>query len=156
MDVFVAHHACISYVDWCVGQVLDCVKSSGLEDNTIIVFTTDHGFMLGEHWSWRKNQNKHWEETCRIPYIWKVPGVTPSNTRSTAMVEMIDSYPTFFDLAGIPLPEDELRALAGELKRRCGTGGSAKNGVIEIQGDHRETLAESLREKGYSVKLADG
>ena len=59
-------------------------------------------------------------------------------------------------LSGIPLPEEELRALAGELKRRCGTGGSAKNGVIEIQGDHRETLVESLREKGYSVKLAGG
>jgi translation initiation factor 1 len=63
---------------------------------------------------------------------------------------------TVTTLSGIPLSEDELRALAGELKRRCGTGGSAKNGVIEIQGDHRETLVESLREKGYSVKLAGG
>ena len=59
-------------------------------------------------------------------------------------------------ISGIPLPEDELRALAGDLKRRCGSGGSAKNGVIEIQGDHREALVESLREKGYSVKLAGG
>ncbi len=63
---------------------------------------------------------------------------------------------TVTTLSGIPLPEEELRALAGELKRRCGTGGSAKNGVIEIQGDHRETLVESLREKGYSVKLTGG
>ena len=45
---------------------------------------------------------------------------------------------TVTTLSGIPLPEEELRALAGELKRRCGTGGSAKNGVIEIQGDHRD------------------
>ena len=59
-------------------------------------------------------------------------------------------------ISGIPLPEDELRALAGDLKRRCGTGGSAKDGVIEIQGDHRDTLAEFLRDRGYTVKLAGG
>ncbi len=59
-------------------------------------------------------------------------------------------------ISGIPLPEDELRALAGDLKRRCGTGGSAKNGVIEIQGDQRDTLAQLLREQGYTVKLAGG
>ena len=63
---------------------------------------------------------------------------------------------TVTTISGIPLPEDELRELAGDLKRRCGTGGSAKNGVIEIQGDHRDALVESLRERGYSVKLAGG
>ncbi|HEX9813470.1 MAG TPA: translation initiation factor Sui1 [Myxococcota bacterium] len=59
-------------------------------------------------------------------------------------------------ISGIPLPEDELRALAGDLKRRCATGGSAKDGVIELQGDHRDALAEFLRERGYAVKLAGG
>jgi translation initiation factor 1 len=59
-------------------------------------------------------------------------------------------------ISGIPLPEDELRALAGDLKRSCGTGGSAKDGVIEIQGDHRDTLATLLRDRGYTVKLAGG
>ena len=63
---------------------------------------------------------------------------------------------TVTTISGIPLPEEELRALAGDLKRGCGTGGSAKDGVIEIQGDHRDALVESLREKGYSVKLAGG
>ena len=59
-------------------------------------------------------------------------------------------------ISGVPLPEDELRALAGDLKRRCGTGGSAKDGVIEIQGDHRDALVGFLRERGYTVKLAGG
>ena len=59
-------------------------------------------------------------------------------------------------ISGIPLPEDELRALAGDLKRHCGTGGSTKDGVVEIQGDHRDKLAELLRERGYTVKLAGG
>ncbi len=59
-------------------------------------------------------------------------------------------------ISGIPLPEGELRELAGELKRRCGTGGSAKDGIIEIQGDHREALVRLLRERGYEVVLAGG
>jgi len=63
---------------------------------------------------------------------------------------------TVTTISGVPLPEDELLALAGDLKRSCGTGGSAKQGVIEIQGDHRDALAESLRARGYTVKLAGG
>jgi translation initiation factor 1 len=63
---------------------------------------------------------------------------------------------TVTTISGAPLSEDELRALASDLKRSCGTGGSAKDGVIEIQGDHRDTLAQLLRERGYTVKLAGG
>ena len=63
---------------------------------------------------------------------------------------------TVTSISGVALPEDELRELAAELKRRCGTGGSAKRGVIEIQGDHRELLVASLRARGYTVKLAGG
>jgi translation initiation factor 1 len=59
-------------------------------------------------------------------------------------------------LSGIGLPSDELKELASELKRLCGTGGSAKDGVIEIQGDHRDTLSAELRERGYTVKQAGG
>ena len=59
-------------------------------------------------------------------------------------------------IAGVPLSADELRELAGELKRRCGSGGSAKAGVIEIQGDHRDVLVAELEERGYTVKLAGG
>jgi len=63
---------------------------------------------------------------------------------------------TVTTISGIPLPEDELLALAGELKRRCGTGGSAKDGAIEIQGDHRQEIVGELETRGYKVKLAGG
>jgi translation initiation factor 1 len=63
---------------------------------------------------------------------------------------------TVTTISGIPLPESELRALAGELKRRCGTGGSSKGGVIEIQGDHRDALVAELEARGYTVKRAGG
>ena len=57
---------------------------------------------------------------------------------------------------GLPLASDGLRGLAGELKRRCGSGGSAKDGVIEIQGDHRDVVVSELEARGYTVKLAGG
>lgn len=59
-------------------------------------------------------------------------------------------------VSGIPLPSDELKTLAKSLKKRCGTGGAVKEGVIEIQGDHRDTLREALSALGYRVKLAGG
>jgi len=63
---------------------------------------------------------------------------------------------TVTTISGVPLSRDELGELAAELKRRCGTGGSAKNGVIEIQGDHGDALIEALPSRGYSVKRAGG
>ncbi len=55
---------------------------------------------------------------------------------------------------GLPLAEEALQALARQLKNKCGTGGTVKNGVIEIQGDHRAQLQPLLEAQGYTVKLA--
>jgi translation initiation factor 1 len=59
-------------------------------------------------------------------------------------------------IAGVPLADDALRDLAGRLKKRCGVGGSVKDGVIELQGDHRDVVVETLRGEGYDVVLAGG
>jgi translation initiation factor 1 len=59
-------------------------------------------------------------------------------------------------IVGIPLNDEGIRTLAGELKRRCGSGGTVKDGIIEIQGDHRELLLSELSAKGYKVKAAGG
>ena len=59
-------------------------------------------------------------------------------------------------LYGVPLPEAKLKELAGELKRVCGTGGTLKDGAIEIQGDHRDRVVTALEQRGYTVKLAGG
>jgi translation initiation factor 1 len=56
----------------------------------------------------------------------------------------------------VPLDDAGLRELAGRLKKRCGVGGSAKDGVIELQGDHRAVVVEVLRADGYDVVLAGG
>ena len=59
-------------------------------------------------------------------------------------------------IAGVPLPEAELKALAKRLKKVCGTGGAVKEGVIEIQGDQVELLCTWLREQGFNVKRSGG
>jgi len=59
-------------------------------------------------------------------------------------------------ISGLSLDTDALKKLAKELKQKCGSGGSIKNGVIEIQGDHREVLKLEIEKQGFKVKLAGG
>jgi translation initiation factor 1 len=63
---------------------------------------------------------------------------------------------TVTTVSGVPVDDAGLRELAGRLKKRCGVGGSAKDGVIELQGDHRDAVVEVLRAAGYDVVLAGG
>jgi translation initiation factor 1 len=59
-------------------------------------------------------------------------------------------------VTGLPLDEAALQGLATELKRRCGTGGTVKDGVIEIQGEHRDTVVAELIRRGYAAKRSGG
>lgn len=59
-------------------------------------------------------------------------------------------------ISGLPLDEAAIQALAKQLKQRCGCGGTVKDGIIEIQGDHRTVLIEELQKQGYRVKQAGG
>ena len=61
---------------------------------------------------------------------------------------------TVTTISGFQLDDDELKDLATQLKRRCGTGGSVKDGVIIIQGNHRETLIAELKNRGFKAKIA--
>ena len=80
-----------------VGKVLKTLKEEGLEDNTIVVFTSDHGFHLGEHEFWMKVSVK--EESAKVPLIIKVSGKEPAVCNS--FVELLDLYPTVAELAGL-------------------------------------------------------
>jgi len=59
-------------------------------------------------------------------------------------------------ISGVPLAQEELTALAAQLKKRCGCGGTVKQGVIEIQGEHIELLLDELKQRGFRVKKSGG
>ncbi|MEM8865244.1 MAG: sulfatase [Planctomycetota bacterium] len=93
--------AATSYVDACVGQVLDSLQAAGLADNTIVVLWGDHGWKLGDHSSWCKHTN--FECDTRVPLIVRDPR-TQSTGSTSQVVELIDLYPTLCELTGVPTP----------------------------------------------------
>ena len=96
-----AYLACVSYVDEQTGKVLGALKKKGLLDNTIVIFTSDHGWHLGEHSLWHKRSL--FEESARVPLIIRAPGM--KNGTSESLVELIDLFPTLCDLTGLPAPK---------------------------------------------------
>lgn len=95
------YYASVSFMDAQVGKILNTLEQEGLDENTIVVFTSDHGFHLGEHRFWMK-VSLH-EESARVPMIIKVPGKAPAVCHS--FTELIDLYPTVAELAGLDYSE---------------------------------------------------
>lgn len=100
-EVLAAYYASVSFMDQQVGRLLDALEATGLKENTIVVFTSDHGYHLGEHDFWQK-WSLH-EESARIPLVMAGPGIGFSETE--ALTEQIDLYPTLASLAGLPVPD---------------------------------------------------
>jgi arylsulfatase A-like enzyme len=98
-----AYYASISFVDAQVGRIMDALEANGLKDNTIVVFTSDHGYHMGEHGYYQKLTL--FEDSDRIPLIIHYPGMEQVNTHTDALAEMIDLYPTLCELAGLEYPE---------------------------------------------------
>ena len=117
-DVELAH-ACycgeITMVDRWVGKLLNKIKCLGILEDTVIIFTSDHGFYFGEHGYLGKSRQKSrktggqwyrsplYQEITRIPLLFYLPGVKPTET--TAMVSSVDIMPTILELAGVSTPD---------------------------------------------------
>ncbi|HJO53646.1 MAG TPA: sulfatase, partial [Verrucomicrobiota bacterium] len=95
-----AYYASVSFVDALVGKILTALEATGQRDDTIVIFTSDHGYHLGEHDMWQK-VSIH-EESAKVPLIISVPGKKPAVCHSLS--ELIDLYPTVSNLCGLKIP----------------------------------------------------
>jgi len=94
-----AYYGAISYMDEQVGRLLSELDNLELRDDTIVVFVSDHGYLLGEHFMWKKA--KLWEDAIHVPLIISVPSGSRGSS-CNSFVELVDLYPTLAELAGLP------------------------------------------------------
>ncbi len=92
----------VAHMDDCVGRVLAALRELELEKDTIVIYTSDHGEMLGEHGLWHKFV--FYEPSVGVPLFVRVPGVTREDSSSRAPVSLVALLPTLLDLCGLPIP----------------------------------------------------
>jgi uncharacterized sulfatase len=97
----------VTMIDTYVGQLLDALDELSLSNSTIVIFTSDHGFHLGEHGGmWRKRSQ--FDESIRVPLIVRLPEATNAGSAAKGLVELVDLYPTLVELSGLPQPDHVL------------------------------------------------
>lgn len=131
------YYASTSYMDAQVGRILDGLTEAGVADKTIVVFTSDHGFNLGEHGHWQKSSL--WRDSTRVPLIIYSPKAKGNGKAASPPVELLDIYPTLSDLAGLPPP--------------VGTEGRSLQPLIDDPGARWDHPALSQVGAGRSVRF---
>lgn len=109
-----------------------------------LVYSTEQGDLRGDDRE-TERQNAERERIARLDGVVRIRRET-SGRKGKGVTTV----------SGVPLSDDELTALTARLKKRCGSGGALKEGIIEIQGDHRDVVKRLLEQEGYTVKLAGG
>ncbi|QZT36355.1 sulfatase [Halosquirtibacter xylanolyticus] len=161
------YYACITGVDEQFGRILEALKESGIDDNTIIVFTSDHGNCIGIHD--RVSKNNWFEESMRVPFMVKVPGVT-NGKNVDYQLGSLDIYPTLLGLLGMSekTPSnlkgiDYTPAITGKGKQKTVDHqwyvrmnyGPKSGGVRGIRDDRYTFVIENEKDKDQQVYLYD-
>ncbi len=131
------YYASVSYMDAQVGKVMKALEESGVADRTIVIFTSDHGYHLGEHDFWAK-VSLH-DESARVPLIISVPGKQPAVCDS--LVELLDLYPTMANLCGFKAP---VRLQGKDISR-----------LLDNPDNAVRDAAFSVNGKGYLLRTAE-
>jgi len=124
--------------------ILDKLKAQELWEDTIVIFTSDHGYHLGEHFMWGKVTL--FEECARVPLVVRVPGVSKAGTRSEGLVETIDLFPTLAELCDLSAPAYlQGRSYVGLIREPSGAGKPSAYTVVS----RGNQLGRSIRTKRW-------
>src|SRR5947209_7148561 len=96
--------ACIDSIDDGVGRLLDYLDREGLANNTVVIYTSDQGFFLGDH-DWFDKRFMY-EESLRMPFLVRYPGHIKAGTTTDRMILNVDFAPTWLEYAGLPVPAE--------------------------------------------------
>lgn len=140
------YYASVSYVDACIGRLMEALDEMGLAENTIVVVWGDHGWKLGEHGSFGKQTN--YNNDTRVPLIVRAPGVKPGQTVDR-FVELVDLYPTLCDLAGIDIPDTMEGASFKPLLEQ--PGAPWKSAIFSLHEQRPKDTLDGRRYMGYSM-----
>lgn len=119
-DYIAAYYALVTEIDHWIGQILAALDRLGLRQNTIVIYTADHGDFVGQHGMIEKDAAGHniYEETLRVPLIVNWPGAVASGQVSDELVQLLDIYPTLLDLSGSKGPSTPGQSLRRLLQDR--------------------------------------
>ncbi len=162
-----AYYSSISFMDAQAGKVLDALDRLGLAENTIVVFTSDHGYHLGEHGLWQKQSI--FEESARVPLLVAAPGMQKGKVANTP-VGLIDLYPTLTELCGVKAPanlqgqslvpvlkDTEAKGRGWVLSQVVRGGGFKRQGASAAKGDDgRRIFGYALRTDRWRYIEWDG
>lgn len=138
-----AYYAATSYMDAQVGRVLDAVQRLGLDKNTVIVFTSDHGYHLGEYGMWQKQSL--FEQSARVPLIIATPGAKNNGQSTRALAQLLDLYPTMTDICGLEAPKYlDGKSLKPVLDGTASSVHEAVFGQVERSGVHGMSVRTSV------------
>lgn len=139
------YYGMISMMDKYIGKIIDKLDQLGIADNTIVVFTTDHGHFLGQHGLCTKGPFMY-EDLIKIPFIVRYPGKVPAAKESDALQSLVDLAPTFLSFAGINIPNEMTGVDQSAVWQ--GSKDSARNHII-CENHHEPT---TIHQKTYVDK----
>ena len=158
-----AYLACVSFADAQVGRILDALEKSKYADNTIVVFTSDHGFHMGEKDQIMKRTV--WDESTRVPLIVRMPDGRNKGKESSQPVGLIDLYPTLVDLCGlsddtfrdggIPLDGHSLRPFLDNPENGTWDGPDVALSAIEAGVPVKKNIPAKVVDQHFSVRSKD-
>ncbi|MFT5404460.1 MAG: streptogramin lyase, partial [Verrucomicrobiales bacterium] len=164
--------ASVHGVDRNVGRVLEALDQLGLRDNTVVIFTSDHGYSMGHNGIWHKG-NGHWilteppaatpnipkgqrpnlyDHSLRVPTAIRWPGVIEPGSRYDEMVSNLDWFPTILEMAGVPLPQ-EIAIRGQKIPYRPGTESNPRKAFFAQYSTHHQTKTHMRAIRTKSWKL---